>query len=171
MFDAHKAYDAHVWDCAQCLQVSIANLEFHTPGDWKDKKLAEAQSRLIDLTPCCSGERTGDGMTFTKGPWAVEKAMGTVRGVDGTPVASVLYAYGEYLSNAQLIAAAPELYAALEEAKNHLENELGEWLPVNVGELPTEILQEASLLHDQVTAALAKARGEWTADQILAREA
>ena len=95
---------------------------------------------------------------WTPGPWAVERnkrtwgwvdVVGPSLGVGGPTQATDLTLADEVkrIAEAHLIAAAPDLYAALEKALNFItntESEMGETLPCG----------------DAARAALAKARGE-----------
>jgi hypothetical protein len=88
---------------------------------------------------------------FTKGPWQVQFRPGDlgpkVVARDGSPVASDLWFREKSVeddANAHLIAAAPDLYAALDACLDLIHN---------AGESHT-------VLFDQVVSALAKARGE-----------
>ena len=99
-----------------------------------------------------------DQPKWTPGPWAVERnkrtwgwvdVVGPSLGVGGPTQATDLTLADEVkrIAEAHLIAAAPDLYAALEKALNFItntESEMGETLPCG----------------DAARAALAKARGE-----------
>lgn len=63
-------------------------------------------------------------MKPTPGPWKIGQQcppFETIDSANGTWVASVEDVYPEQQANAHLIAAAPEMLAALQEAQDHLE--------------------------------------------------
>ncbi|MBX3047003.1 MAG: hypothetical protein KF698_08415 [Anaerolineales bacterium] len=95
---------------------------------------------------------------FSPGPWHINTASGVqIFPATGASVCelNILEAKEENLANAALIAAAPELYAALDALVNPEEG-------ISV--------KGVNQRFEEAKAILAKARGEWTAEQILERE-
>lgn len=151
-----------------------------------DEFLVVAQKELVRLS-AISGELRkiirGAAMTdtkFTPGPWIKELSssiMGKLPDGTGLQVCSVGgTSFGGLLddktqaqrtewareaaeANAHLIAAAPELYAALVEARRELASINAEG---GMGDYNEQLAE--------IEAVLAKARGEWSADDILKRE-
>jgi hypothetical protein len=110
-------------------------------------------------------------MTRTPGPWSYAELMpdGVIIRRAGTfeintPAYDVctLVPNGGPIRNeddARLIAAAPDMLAALEVAESALENTLGEWLAVEAEYLPMGYIPVREAL-DTVRAEIAKAKGE-----------
>lgn len=106
---------------------------------------------------------------FTPGPWYIgtpppnnEQTIGTKDGMMVAVATTGVNMVGATLANANLIAAAPELYEALEECAIDLKG----WI---LGRYPEESLKYPSIkkdfeldisIVDKAFAALAKARGE-----------
>lgn len=86
-------------------------------------------------------------MKFTPGPWVVEKDNGYL--ING--VIQVPDCYEEHHADAALIAAAPELYEALKEAK--------EIIRIMHGDLAWGIYDQHSPEMKRINNALAKAEG------------
>ena len=87
-------------------------------------------------------------MTYTPGPWTVvELRTGNcwIQTADGQPVASVLL-YGDALADARLMAASPDLLAALRAALDEIDGD--------------DIGAVADVLTSKGRAAIAKAEGE-----------
>lgn len=106
---------------------------------------------------------------FTPGPWRVTDAAGAgcyrirtepSKNDYGIEIAETFLHGSSDEANAHLIAAAPELYAALEEARLQIEYLHEKFSETGSG---NNVLAK-------IDAALDKARGEWSADDILKRE-
>lgn len=107
---------------------------------------------------------------FTPGPWRVTDAAGAGcyrirtgpigKNEYGMVIAETYLHGSSDEANANLIAAAPELYAALSEAKFQIEYLHEKFAETGSG----------NNMLAKIDAALAKARGEWFADDILKRE-
>lgn len=120
----------------------MTNTKF-TPGPWK--KPLHGGSGLIGKLP--------NGQEFQ-----VASVGGSMFSGEGSDENSrLLWAADE--ANAHLIAAAPELYAALVEAQRELASINAEG---GMGDYTSQLAE--------IDAVLAKARGEWSADDILKRE-
>lgn len=91
----------------------------------------------------------------TPGPWAI---AGHYIGTLGVNVATVGYASGAEHANARLIAAAPDLLAALQYAAQFLADEVEQ--RGLAGSDMTDYQDEAAQALDRVEAAIAKATGQ-----------
>lgn len=104
---------------------------------------------------------------FTPGPWRIGPDESSDEDEYGFCIAIFSEEYKNSValrireeSNAHLIAAAPDLYAALSEAKLQIEYLHEKFAETGSG----------NNMLAKIDAALAKARGEWSADDILKRE-
>lgn len=99
-------------------------------------------------------------MKHTPGPWSVSKTNGmiVVHKPGGTVIADVAGDSKMAMSNANLIAAAPEMYEALDKAENELDLAIRKIYGMGING-DVDGYQAIWNVLDQVKSAIAKARG------------